>query len=254
MSIPHNVQPLIVGAFARDLHLRYGHGIAVLRKTEDVDCAVAVPDWPVYQAIKSALFATGHFTQRAGMEHALNYKGLLPLDLLPFGALETPHRQIAWPPNGEVQMSVFGFQEANRTAALVVLPQSVQVNVVSLAGLALLKLNAWQDAGAARGGRDATDLYAIASNYAVAGNQHRLFDQHALWFVEPEADYVMLGARLLGADLRALLSAKDVAWLHRHLAREADEQGEGKLAVAMHRDDPEKARKLLAAMLVGCAD
>lgn len=36
---------LIVGAFARDLHLLYRYAIDTKRQTEDVDIALAIPDW-----------------------------------------------------------------------------------------------------------------------------------------------------------------------------------------------------------------
>ena len=38
-----DVDLLIVGALARDLHLRYGYKLAPLRQTEDIDIALAVP-------------------------------------------------------------------------------------------------------------------------------------------------------------------------------------------------------------------
>ena len=38
-----DVELLIVGAFARDLHLRYGYNLAPLRQTEDIDIALALP-------------------------------------------------------------------------------------------------------------------------------------------------------------------------------------------------------------------
>ncbi len=36
-AAPLGISPLIVGAFARDLHLIYGHGIETQRQTEDID-------------------------------------------------------------------------------------------------------------------------------------------------------------------------------------------------------------------------
>ena len=41
---------LIVGAFARDLHLRYGYDLAPLRQTEDIDIALAAPCWEAFAA------------------------------------------------------------------------------------------------------------------------------------------------------------------------------------------------------------
>ena len=45
VAVTLGVDVMIAGAFARDLHLRYGYGIAPLRQTEDIDIALAVPTW-----------------------------------------------------------------------------------------------------------------------------------------------------------------------------------------------------------------
>jgi predicted nucleotidyltransferase len=46
-------QAVIVGAFARDLHLLYRHGIATQRETKDVDIALAMPDWKTFETCLS---------------------------------------------------------------------------------------------------------------------------------------------------------------------------------------------------------
>lgn len=46
---------LIVGAFARDLHLLHGHGIEMQRETGDVDIALAVTNWLAFNALKDRL-------------------------------------------------------------------------------------------------------------------------------------------------------------------------------------------------------
>ena len=50
---------LIVGAFARDLHLLYRLGIDTQRKTEDVDIALAIPDWRVFDELQKSLIGAG---------------------------------------------------------------------------------------------------------------------------------------------------------------------------------------------------
>jgi predicted nucleotidyltransferase len=251
---PYGLTPLVVGAFARDLHLQYAHALPIQRKTEDVDCAIGLQNWLIYDAIRAALVNSGRFTARPGVAHALRHSNGLPLDLLPFGGVEDAQRQIAWPPAGEVRMNMLGFTEASQTAERFLLPGGVQVHVVSLAALALLKLGAWREDGLARGGRDATDLYLIARHYADAGQTERLFTEHPQWWDAPEADYVRLGARLLGADLRRLLDAATAQTLATYLADEADPQGAGKLAYAMHALEPEAARALLAEIETGFTD
>ncbi|MGH8287061.1 MAG: hypothetical protein ACRETT_15030, partial [Steroidobacteraceae bacterium] len=59
--------------------------------------------------------------------------------------IETADRRIAWPPAGAVVMNAFGFREAFARADEVILPSRVTAKVVSIPGLALLKIVSWQD-------------------------------------------------------------------------------------------------------------
>ena len=47
------LNPLLVGAQARDLLLHYGHGIEIERGTADVDFAIAVDDWSRFSAART---------------------------------------------------------------------------------------------------------------------------------------------------------------------------------------------------------
>ena len=49
-AAPMGIAPLIAGAFARDLHFQYRAGIGTQRQTEDIDFALAVPDWAAFEA------------------------------------------------------------------------------------------------------------------------------------------------------------------------------------------------------------
>lgn len=165
------VELLIVGAFARDLHLLYGHGIALQRQTEDLDFALAVPDWATFDAIRERLIASGIFRALGSAAHRLLHRSHIPIDLVPFGSVETRERKIAWPPRGEVVMDVFGFKEALASGYTVLLPGNVNTTVVSLPALALLKLVCWHDRQYESPGKDAQDLLLILRNYLHAGNE-----------------------------------------------------------------------------------
>jgi predicted nucleotidyltransferase len=60
-AAPLGVPLLIAGAFARDLHLLYAHGIHAQRQTEDIAIALAVPDWATFTAVRERLMASGAF-------------------------------------------------------------------------------------------------------------------------------------------------------------------------------------------------
>jgi hypothetical protein len=59
------VRPLIVGAFARDLHLVHAHQVPVVRQTEDIDLALALDDWSAFEQLRTRLVASGRFASLA---------------------------------------------------------------------------------------------------------------------------------------------------------------------------------------------
>jgi predicted nucleotidyltransferase len=248
-AIALRVRPLIVGAFARDLHLVYAHGIPVVRQTEDLDLALAVPDWEAFEQLKSSLLKSGAFAE-SNQPQRLRH-GAMPLDLVPFGRVETADRTIAWPPHGHVVMDVFGFQEAEQAAMPVMLPGGVRTEVVSLAALALLKLMCWQDRHLRSPKKDALDLQLILANYLQAGNEHRLWDEFLPWTQEDDFDYLLAGARVLGHDISKLLDVARRGRVTKLLGVQSDEEWPAALPREMDPSDPERPRRLLAAMMRG---
>ena len=73
------------------------------------------------------------------------------------------------------------------------------VRVASLPGLAILKLLAWADRGAADP-RDAIDLAMLLRQYSAAGNADRLYGAEMGMFEALGYDPELAGARLLGRD------------------------------------------------------
>lgn len=247
---PAGIEPLIVGAFARDLHLFHAHRIETLRQTEDLDLALAVPDWPTFDALHKRLIETRRFASSAKV-HRLRHRNAMPIDLVPFGPIETPERKIVWPPGNEIQMNVFGFREAQEATVGVVLPGGIQARVVSLPALALLKIVCWQDRHYEAPRKDAHDLLLIVENYINAGNMERLFDEFLEWTHDERFDYELSSARMLGHDIRALLDAAGIERVGRLLADQTDEQSAGRLAAEMDSNNQDRARSLLGAILGG---
>jgi predicted nucleotidyltransferase len=93
-AIPLGVQILIVGAIARDLHLLYGYGIEMQRETKDIDFALAVADWNTFETLKRKLIASGDFLESQS-SHRLRHRSQLPIDLVPFGRVESTDRKVA---------------------------------------------------------------------------------------------------------------------------------------------------------------
>jgi predicted nucleotidyltransferase len=248
---------MIAGAFARDLHLRYGHGIAPQRQTEDIDIALAVASWADFAALRRHLIAEGGFAEAAGIAHRLCYRGKhmeMPIDIVPFGGLESPDRKIAWPPSGNEVMDVFGFREALGSAVTVLLPGKLAIKVVSLAALVVLKLNAWQSRHYTAPRKDAYDLQLISKHYLDAGNRDRLWTEFAAWTESDSFDYEIAGARMLGFDAGALLNPEGRRRMAILLIQQTNESGAGVLAGEMNRNDPDRAMKMLRAILQGLVE
>jgi len=237
---------LLAGAMARDLHLKYAHGVPTARGTEDVDLAFLVSSWNQFEQLRSDLLAHGFKEIPKKGIHKLRYKGTVEVDILPFGGVEQADRTILLPPDNVYKLSMFGFSEAMKSAVKVLLPDGIEALVVSLPALAILKFSAWSERRLSDPGKDAYDLQLIIRNYAVTVGD-RLYEANPYVMGSP-SDYEGASAWLLGKDMAALLDAKGHNYLARLIGDEADPDGQLRLAGEMMRHEPERALQLLAAL------
>ncbi|HEV7930621.1 MAG TPA: nucleotidyl transferase AbiEii/AbiGii toxin family protein [Nitrosospira sp.] len=142
-----------------------------------------------------------------------------PIDLIPFGQIENPPHEIAWPPDMDVLMNVTGYADALGSAAMVMLAEDVVIRVASIPGLAALKLIAWDDRGKIDA-KDAHDLFTLLRRYSDAGNHDRLYNDHFAQIESADYDPEMAGAWLLGADIVSMASEETLAALNAILADE----------------------------------
>jgi predicted nucleotidyltransferase len=236
---------VIIGAFARDLLLHHHLGLPIRRMTRDVDLAVAVRSWEVFEEIRKEIRKCGGFT---GPEAQRVHLGGLSFDIVPFGGVAEDD-QICWPPDGEPRMTTLGLEEALTNAHEVLLPEGLRVRVASIPALTLLKLLAWADRHVERPRHDAPDLLQLVKSYSETWNEKQLYEDSDLL----EAfgfDVELVGAALLGRDIRKIARGPSFAAVERILAHEAD--GEH-LARDMGRDADANLR-LIAAMLRGASD
>jgi len=226
VAAPVGLEFFLMGATARDVMLRHAYNIEPQRLTEDIDFAVMVRDWETFEALRSGLVASGDFVPRPGSAtHRLQFKGGLPLDILPFGGIERNDRTIAWPPDHETIYDCFGAREAFDTSVIALLPQGVRLRIASIPALALLKVTAWQDRKYTHPGRDAPDLLLYLKSYLDCGNLDRATSEHQDLFDVDAYDYEAAGARLLARDLVKLLDAPAIRRVLKILSSEAVEEG-----------------------------
>lgn len=195
----------VAGATARDVLLQYAHGIHPGRDTRDADIALMVPDWASFRALRSRLISDGNFMPNGTVMHKLLFSGRIEVDFIPFGGIEEPDRTLVWPPDGSFTMEVFGFREAFGSTIPVRLPAGEEIQVVSLAALAVLKLLAWKARRLTAPGKDSYDLALIIRNYLEAGNHERLYVDAGHLLDAPDFDYELAGAWLLGHDIARIL-------------------------------------------------
>ena len=201
---------LLVGAQAKVILLENIHGLNPGRATGDIDFAFAVESWDQFHQIKQSLIATGKFKELSKVKQRLVYQSSLiehgfVVDIIPFGKVQDDNNMIAWPPELDVVMSVSGYQEALESALLVELDTDLAIKVVSLAGLAILKIFAWSERGTTTENKDALDLLTLLRSYNEAGNKDRIYEVPAPEVLEfmnynPE----LMGAWLLGYDVTAI--------------------------------------------------
>lgn len=194
----------IVGATARDLLLTHVFGLETGRATRDLDIGITVSSWDEFEETRTAFVQTAGFDPDPKVIHRL-HKGGYPLDIIPFDGVESPDHTITWPPDLTTAMNVSGYHDAFQAAVTVRVGPGIEVRIVSLPGLAVLKLFAWADRGL-RDSRDAVDLAILLRTYHQAGNHDRLYDQE---FDLLEAEAYKLdsaGARLLGRDARRMIT------------------------------------------------
>lgn len=204
----------VAGATARDLVLQSVFGLAAGRRTLDVDFGFAVDDWQQFRDLKSAFVATGKFDVSDRVAHRLYYRAgeqirSIVVDVIPFGGVEEKDGTLAWAPSKDTVMNVAGFAEALSSAIRVQIDTDLIVPVVSLPGLAVLKLLAWVDRRHETN-KDAADLHKLLRDYANAGNADRIYGEEIYLLEQANYDFELAGARLLGKDA-ARLVAPDTA-------------------------------------------
>lgn len=186
--------------------------------------------------MRTRLVATGAFAADQQIVHRLFHlhgeRRGYPIDLIPFGAIEDPGATIAWPPDQSVVMSVAGYREAFDAATPAEVAPGFVVRVVSLPGLALLKLIARADRGAADP-RDAVDLAMLLRRYHAAGNEDRLYGAEIAVLEAAGYDIDLAGPRLLGRDVARISRAETKRTL---LALLDDELNLERLPRAMARE------------------
>lgn len=210
-------RPLIIGATARDLILRYAHGFPVTRLTTDLDVGVMVASWSDFATLRQRLVERGA-TPDAQKPHRVQLNDW-QIDIVPFGGVAV-NGVIVWPPGNEVEMTVLGLAEARRHALEVLLPDDTVASVASLPALLLMKVMAWSDRHRRLDDRDARDIRTLIDGYAADWNQDRLYEEAGDLLEHFGFDNELAAAALLGRDAITIAEPATAQRVGETLARE----------------------------------
>ena len=254
----------LIGAVARDIWMTQIYAEPDRRTTKDLDLAVFINDTAEYDALLTWLVEQQGFARTQSSAFCLLYpsatgSGHVAVDLVPFGAIADEAGDVYFSGRGMERISTVGFTEVLAEAATVATPTGQQWRVVTLPGIVVLKLVAWQDRP--ERGKDAVDIWNLLEVYFNLV-QEEIYTSHLELLNEEETPdttnlMLLVGARVLGRHVRQLLTGGPV--LTRLLSLLAGQLALGEqspMARTMSRQGPEISTCLttLAALRAGMED
>jgi len=254
----------LIGAVARDIWMTQIYAEPDRRTTKDLDLAVFINDTAEYDALLTWLVEQQGFTRTQSSAFCLLYpsatgSGHVAVDLMPFGAIADEAGDVYFSGRGMERISTVGFTEVLAEAATVATPTGQQWRVVTLPGIVVLKLVAWQDRP--ERGKDAVDIWNLLEVYFNLV-QEEIYTSHLELLNEEETPdttnlMLLVGAQVLGRHVRQLLTGGPV--LTRLLSLLAGQLALGEqspMARTMSRQGPEISTCLttLAALRAGMED
>lgn len=197
----------VVGALARDIAMEILKMPPSPRRTADLDVAIALKDWSQFELLKEQLlknnFVKGKPRQRfyyKGEDGNNDYE----IDIVPFGELETDEK-VAWPPEGNPEMSVKCFKDVMNIADTVVIDDTIIVKMPPLSGQFLIKFDTWIDRHLLTD-KDAADMLYIMDNFYLAYVSFKQPVPDEVQETSESFDLLNGGARWIACEMREFLT------------------------------------------------
>ncbi|MBT2564697.1 nucleotidyl transferase AbiEii/AbiGii toxin family protein [Pedobacter sp. ISL-68] len=197
-----SIQFFVIGATARDIVMEI-HNEKSGRLTHDLDIAIAINDWDQYAEIEKGIVQLEHFKKDTKQKQRFIYKDTFQLDVVPFGNIMKENDKIFWPPDEQIAMSVLGFPEVKDGLIVVRIDEEFEINIISLAGIFVLKIVAWKDRHL-KGNKDADDIGFILINYLGIYGE-KAIEKYEEIYETDNFSTITAGAKLLGDDLYDIL-------------------------------------------------
>ncbi len=215
----------IIGATARDIIVGQLFNSESIRRTVDLDIAIAIPDWNKFDEISDELSQLPGFRKSREQQQRFFFNEY-ELDIVPFGGVAKSDDNIYWPPEEESAMSVRGFNEALAEAITVNVDKEFTVMIASLYGLFLLKFTAWIDRSQ-KTTKDAEDMTFIIKNYFEVNSGRKI---HQEVYDRDDFDTYLVGGIWLAYDIAHMLSVPQVKY-YNTIIKEEIEKNEASLLV-----------------------
>jgi Uncharacterized protein conserved in bacteria len=210
----------VIGATARDVILRLLINVASQRRTQDLDIAIAIPNWNKFEEVSMSLLSVG--LEKSKRLPQRFYMGDYELDIVPFGGVAKEDDKIYWPPDEDIAMSVRGFNEVLQDSITINIDGELDIRIASLHGLFLMKFNAWLDRHY-QTDKDAEDMCFIIENYFDV-NLARNFpsEKYLKVYNREDFDTYMVGGIWLAYDLCSLLETNQLTYYANEIQQEID--------------------------------
>jgi len=194
----------LIGATARDIIMELNSERGG-RRTKDIDIAIAVEKWEEFEQIDREILKLPNFKKDIKQQQRYLYKHDFQLDMVPYGGISNEKDKIYWPPDQSFAMSVLGFKEAERDLVKVTIDDDIEIEVISLAGIFILKLFAWRDRHH-KGNKDAEDIGFIFTNYLNIHEKRAVDNYYEEVYEINDFTITKASASLLGIDVKELLT------------------------------------------------
>lgn len=245
----------LIGANARDVHL-YKNGIKPARGTADIDFAIMVPDFIMYNKVFQALCNIG-FSEVKEPYRLIYQKTNTVLDLMPYGEIEQAHTVNFT--ERDLSLSVLGFKEVGEHIQKVEITEDgYTIPVTPIEGIFILKLISWKDKPSFRT-KDLDDLSFLLKHAWTIYEEEAYLD-HPDLFEDDNFDVQTAAAKIIGKKMAIILAKNQTlqTTIITILKESAQNHGEGKnpeLNLAQNLDITiEKAQTILTYLLKGITE
>lgn len=159
-----NIDFYIIGGLARDLIITGKYDITIPRATLDVDIALMIPNYEIFNKLKKNLILND-FKEDKTKGYRFYFKNTIIIDFLPFGGIENSEHTVKIYGKEIHSLNVLGLNELKEYNEILEYDENKSFKVTSIPVICILKLISWNDKPYERE-KDIDDFTFILSKYS----------------------------------------------------------------------------------------